>query len=174
MSKKNINDDEKKLEEKEPVASCEKCAEEAEPGLIKELKDELSAAKDDYLRLAADFDNFRKRNAALTASLRESVTASVIEEFIPLADNYELAIKYLDEKAKTGVMMIYRQLLDVFAKFNVKEEDAPGKPFDPSRHEAVERVKTDGTESGTIIEVVQKGSTINGNIIRCARVKVAE
>ncbi|MDR1939272.1 MAG: nucleotide exchange factor GrpE [Clostridiales bacterium] len=174
MSKKNVNDNEKKnIKEKTEGQTAPAVETAAEDGADK-LKAELAEAKNDYLRLAADFDNFRKRNNALNASLRETITVSVIEEFIPLADNYELALKYLDEKSKAGVMMIYRQLLDVFARFNVKEMDALGKPFDPVLHEAVEKVANSGAESGTIVEVTQKGYALGGNVVRCALVKVAE
>ncbi|MDR1906236.1 MAG: nucleotide exchange factor GrpE [Clostridiales bacterium] len=141
---------------------------------IKSLKDELSDKKESYLRLLADFDNYKKRNNALNAALKESITANVVEEFLPLADNYELALKYLDEKSKTGVLMIYKQLIDIFARFNVKEMQPLGMQFDPEYHEAVESVDAEGVEKGTIVEVLQKGYIFGEKTLRCAMVKVAK
>jgi molecular chaperone GrpE len=136
-------------------------------------KAEFDELKNSYVRLAADFDNYKKRNNALNASIRESVTAGVIEEFFPLADNYELALKYLDAKTGAGVQMIYKQLVDIFAKFGVREMNAEGQ-FNPVYHEAVETVDADGAESGTIVEVLQKGYMQGDKILRCATVKIAK
>ncbi|MDR2047384.1 MAG: nucleotide exchange factor GrpE [Clostridiales bacterium] len=148
---------------------------------IETLKSEIAAKeaeyaelKNNYLRLAADFDNYKKRSNEFNAALRESVTAGIIEEFIPLADNYELALKYLDEKSGAGVRMIYKRLTDTFAKFGVKEMEAKGEPFDPARHEAAEIAETEDAESGTVAEVLQKGYTMGGKVLRCAMVKVAK
>ncbi|MDR3293390.1 MAG: nucleotide exchange factor GrpE [Clostridiales bacterium] len=172
MSKKKENEvqeKEKVKAESEVIAESVTIADETT-----ELKTALAEAKNDYLRLAADFDNYKKRNNVINAQMREIVTENVIEEFIPLADNYELALKYLDEKSKAGVMMIYRQLLDVFARFNVREIEVLGKPFDPKLHEAIEQ--TDGTDapSGTVVEVLQKGYSIGDKVLRYASVKVAK
>ncbi|MDR3264304.1 MAG: nucleotide exchange factor GrpE [Clostridiales bacterium] len=141
---------------------------------ILKLEGELNEAKSGYLRLAADFDNYKKRNNALNAALRETVTADIIEEFIPLADNYELALKYLDEKSKVGVTMIYKQLIDVFSRFNVKEMEVLGQPFNPVYHDAVESVDAPGAEQGTVTDIMQKGYMFGDKVLRCAMVKVAK
>lgn len=185
MSQKKERDNEKKNGAKEEDVAAESLTAETAkskkadggtgiPDVLKKAEDDLKDAKNDYMRLAADFDNYKKRNNALTAALRESVTENVVLQFLPLADNYELALKYLDEKTKTGVMLIYRQMQDILSGFNVKEMSVLGQPFDPDLHEAVDTVALEGKEKGIIVEEVKKGYTIGGRVLRYASVKIAK
>ncbi|MDR2091449.1 MAG: nucleotide exchange factor GrpE [Clostridiales bacterium] len=165
----------KKEENKENPNESQKIEREnnAADGETAKLKSDYDELKNGYLRLAADFENYKKRNNAQNAAVRENVTAEVIEAFLPLADNYELALKYLDDKTGAGVQMIYKQLIDVFARFGVCEMKAEGQ-FNPVYHEAVESADAEGAESGTILEVLQKGYMQGGKVLRCAMVKIAK
>jgi molecular chaperone GrpE len=171
--KENFEGDEAKIERGDAINGGTARRRDAVNDAAEKLKAEYDELKNSYLRLAADFENYKKRNNAFNASLRESVTAGVIEEFFPLADNYELALKYLDAKTGAGVQMIYKQLVDIFAKFGVREMSAEGQ-FNPVYHEAVESVDSDGFESGAIVEVLQKGYMQGDRVLRCALVKIAK
>ena len=133
---------------------------------------ETMSAKNVAMRLQADFDNYRKRNAALSEEMKSLGKAMVIEKMLTVLDNCDLARKYLtDEAALTGFNMMERQILDALESFGLKEIEAEGKEFDAAYMSAVEREKAEGSE-GKVLAVLAKGYTLNGKVLRPASVKV--
>lgn len=133
---------------------------------------ETVSAKNVAMRLQADFDNYRKRNAALSEEMKSLGKAMVIEKMLTVLDNCDLARKYLtDEAALTGFNMMERQILDALESFGLKEIEAEGKDFDANVMSAVEREKAEGCE-GKVLAVLAKGYTLNGKVLRPASVKV--
>ncbi len=138
---------------------------------------ELEEALQRYLRLAADFDNFRRRTRQEMEEIRKTAAAGLIGELLPVLDNFERALatarSLFPENVATGIEMIYRQLWHVLAQSGVQPLEAVGKPFDPAFHEAFEQVETDDTPEGTIIEEVRKGYLLHDKVLRPVLVKVA-
>lgn len=133
---------------------------------------ETMSAKNIAMRLQADFDNYRKRNASLAEEMKALGKSMVIEKMLTVLDNCDLARKYIsDESALTGFNMMERQILDALESFGLKEIDAADKDFDAAYMSAVEREKAEGKE-GRVVEVLAKGYTLNGKVLRPASVKV--
>ena len=133
---------------------------------------EAASANNMALRLQADFDNYRKRNAALSEEMKALGKSMVIEKMLTVLDNCDLARKYIaDESALTGFNMMERQILDALEAFGLKEIEAEGKDFDAAEMSAVEREKAEGKE-GKVVAVLAKGYTLNGKVLRPASVKV--
>ncbi len=129
-----------------------------------------------YVRLQADFDNYKKRTADQLKNMRGEGIAEAMIKVIPIADVIGNALKMItDEKVAEGVNMINRQLNDTLEAFGVEEIQALGKPFDPTLHNAILRVPSDDPEmSSNVIEVFQKGYRMGDKILRHSVVKVAE
>lgn len=147
--------------------------EEAEE--LRKLKDELAAAEDKYLRLAAEYDNFRKRTTREKESAWSDSKAETALAFLSVYDNLERALKQTcaDEAYAKGVEMTMTGLKDVLAKLGIEEIPALGETFDPNVHNAVMHVEDDSVEENTIVEVFQSGFRLGEKIMRFAMVKVA-
>ncbi|MBO5773909.1 MAG: nucleotide exchange factor GrpE [Clostridia bacterium] len=129
--------------------------------------------KDLAQRTQADFDNFRKRNAEAVKQARADGGNDVVVSMLPVLDTVEIAINMIsDEATKSGVQLIQKKFQEVFAKYGVKEIDALGNEFDPNLHNAVMQVE-DAENAGKVVEVLQKGYTRDGKVIRPSMVKVA-
>lgn len=123
-------------------------------------------------RLQADFDNYRKRNNSLGEEMKQLGISMVVEKLLGVLDNCDLARKYIsDESALQGFNMMEGQILSALDTFGLKEVEAEGKPFDAKLMNALERGKAEGKED-QVIEVISKGYTLNGKLIRPAGVKV--
>ncbi len=135
----------------------------------------LAAAEDKYLRLAAEYDNFRKRSTKEKESAWTDSKASTAAAFLPVYDNLERALKApcSDEAYQKGVEMTMNQLKDVLNKLGIEEIPALGEKFDPNYHNAVMHVDDDTIEDNTIIEVFQAGFKTGEKVVRFAMVKVA-
>lgn len=134
----------------------------------KEVEDIKALVK----RVQADFDNFRKRNNSIAQDMREMGQSQVIEKLLAVLDNCDLARKYVqDEAALTGFNMMEAQILAALDSFGLKEIEAEGKEFDAKLMNAVEREK-DEQNAGKVTEVMLKGYTLRGNLLRAASVKV--
>ena len=135
----------------------------------------LAAAEDKYLRLAAEYDNFRKRSAKEKESAWTDSKASTAAAFLPVYDNLERALKApcSDEAYQKGVEMTMNQLKDVLNKLGIEEIPSLGEKFDPNYHNAVMHVDDDSVEDNTIVEVFQAGFKTGDKVVRFAMVKVA-
>lgn len=135
----------------------------------------LAAAEDKYLRLAAEYDNYRKRTAREKESAWTEAKAQTVVAFLPVYDNLERALKQTttDEAYAKGVEMTMKGLQDAMAKLGVEMIPALGETFDPNFHNAVMHVDDDTVEDNTIVEVFQQGFKCGEKVIRFAMVKVA-
>lgn len=141
-----------------------------------ELAEALKSAaefKDLAQRVQAEFDNYRKRNAESVKNARSNGVEDVMEKLFPVADSFERGLDAVGENVKIGFDLIYRQLLDVFDKFDVKEIDALGKEFDPKYHHAVAQA-ADEEKTNVVIEVFQKGYIRKNKVLRPSLVKVTQ
>ena len=128
-----------------------------------------------YLRLMAEFDNYKKRSAKERENIYTDVRVDTVTKFLPVFDNLERAMKTetADEAFKKGVEMTFNQLMDVFKKLGVEEIESIGKPFDPKLHNAVMHVEDEALGENEIVEEFQKGFKIGDKVIRHSMVKVA-
>jgi molecular chaperone GrpE len=148
-----------------------------EEAQVKKLSAELDDLRQTLLRRQADFDNYRKRIEKERAEDSKRATARVVEALIPVVDGFEhaLAAHKDDEYAgyRKGFELIYKQLLDNFAKLGVERVEPLGKPFDPHLHQAMDRTETTEHADGTILEVFQPAYVYHGRVLRPAMVRVA-
>lgn len=164
----------------EPEAAAE--AEQAEQPEIRQTKAEpdpeelLAAEKDKYLRLYAEYDNYRKRTAKEKTETYSHATAEAVETLLPALDSFSLALEAActDEAYKTGMEKIYTQLNEALKKLGVREMEALGTPFDPNFHHAIKQSADTEYEEGIVCQVFQKGYLIGDRVIRHAMVAVAE
>ena len=128
-----------------------------------------------YLRLMAEFDNYKKRSAKERENIYTDVRVDTVTKFLPVFDNLERAMKTetADEAFKKGVEMTFNQLMDVFKKLGVEEIESVGKTFDPTIHNAVMHVEDAERGENEIVEEFQKGFRIGDKVIRHSMVKVA-
>ncbi len=137
---------------------------------------ELAAQKEVYLRLAAEYDNYRKRTAKERDDAFTNAKVSVFSELIPVLDNFDRAMSAEESELanfKKGVEMTHTQLKSVFEKFGVSEFGEAGEVFDPNFHNAVMHIDDDTLSANVITEVFQKGYKTGDKILRPAMVKVA-
>lgn len=137
--------------------------------------DELATLNDKYLRLCAEYDNFRKRSQRERDSLYADIKADTLKKFLPVYDNLVRALDQptADEAYRRGVEMIMAQFNSTMEKLGVSEIESLGKKFDPSLHNAVMHVEDAEKGENEIVEVFQKGFRMGDKVIRFAMVKVA-
>lgn len=152
---------------------------------FEQLLADVRQEKDEYLELArrtkADFENFRKRAAQDVQAAAARGKASVARDVVPVLDDLERAIQAagLDPEGDSedalahGVLLVFRSLRDTLARNGVEAVDPKGEKFDPNEHEALSTMPVEGTESGVVVEVMQKGYRMDGQLIRPARVVVS-
>ena len=160
-------------------------AEQVERDLDSLLAD-TQRERDEYLDLAkrtkADFENFRKRMVAETAAAKARGKADLIREVVPVLDDLERALEAagLDPEGDSpdglahGVLLVFRSLREALTRNGVEPVDPKGEAFDPQHHEALSTLPGSGAEPGTVVEVVQKGYRLGDQLVRPARVVVAE
>ena len=160
-------------EQAEPQQEAQVQQEEADE--VRNLKHELAAAENQYLRLAAEYDNFRKRTAKEKETAWSDAKAETVAAFLSVYDNLERALKQTcaDEAYAKGVEMTMTGFKDVLAKLGIEEIPALGETFDPNLHNAVMHVEDETAEENTIVEVFQAGFRLGDKVMRFAMVKVA-
>ena len=139
------------------------------------LTREKAALNDQYLRICAEYDNFRRRSMKEKDNLYGEIKANTVQQFLPVYDNLERALKQgtEDEAYRKGVEMIMAQFVSTLDKLGVKKIESLGQSFDPKLHNAVMHVEDESLGENTIAEVFQEGFTVNDKVIRFAMVKVA-
>ena len=137
--------------------------------------DELKTANDKYLRLMAEYDNYRKRSQKEKDNLYTEIRSETVEKFLPVYDNLEraLAQETQDAAFKKGVEMTMNQLVSVMEKLGVESFGAAGDHFDPQLHNAVMHIEDESLGENVIAEVFQKGFKVGEKVVRFAMVKVA-
>ena len=167
------------VDETKPVAEESAEGIEVEQDIDALLAD-AEQKKDEYLELAkrtqADFENYRKRMAAEVQAAALRGKAEVARELIEAVDNLERALASAGENSDGlagGVEMVLRGMQEALARNGIEAVDPKGGKFDPTVHEALSSIPVEGTESGLVVEVVQKGYRMNEQLIRPARVVVS-
>ena len=162
-------------EAKVPAEEAESREPEAESGEPEAPVQEALIPKEQFLRLAAEYDNYRKRTAKEKENLWTDAKADTVQAFLPVYDNLERALKQdtADEAYKKGVEMTMNQLKEVFAKLGVTEIDALGQPFDPNLHNAVMHIEDENLGENVVAQVFQAGFRLGEKVIRFAMVQVA-
>ncbi|MCD7853046.1 MAG: nucleotide exchange factor GrpE [Oscillospiraceae bacterium] len=130
---------------------------------------------DRYIRLMAEFDNYKKRSVRERENIYADVRVDTVTRFLPVYDNLQRALsaETADEAYKKGVEMTFNQLLDVFRKLGVEEIESVGQPFDPTLHNAVMHVQDEESGENMVVEEFQKGFKLGEKVIRFSMVKVA-
>ncbi len=136
-------------------------------------KEELDKLKDSYLRLKADFENYKKNNKEVAGKMYNEGKIETLIKIFPVLDSFDLGLASADESAKKGMTAIYKQFTEILAKMNVKAIDETFVDFDPKIHDAVMSVE-DSENSGKVVEILKKGYRLNDKILRYAMVKVAQ
>ena len=154
------------MSNKDEASSSEELKQNQEANTV--TLDEYEKIKDDYLRLAADFENFKKRNEKEKESASFNFVALFVNSLFPLIDNFEIAIKQ-DNNPKE-IESLYKTLQDFLDNLNIVEVPGVGEAFDPNFHEAVEHSGDGDTQ--TIEEVLRKGYTLEDKLLRPAMVRV--
>ena len=150
--------------------------------LKKKLEEKAKESKENYdrlLRMAADFENYKKRAAREKEDWTKFANEDLIKSILPFIDNLERAVNHAQKIADTGVLvegvrMTLQQLLQSLNKFGLSSFESVGKPFDPAMHEAMLVVETDKHEPNQVVEEFQKGYLLNDRLIRPATVSVSK
>lgn len=129
-----------------------------------------------YSRLRADFDNFRRRKEQETEVLKTTAASDFVKRLLPTVDNLERAVASAGEgegPLAEGVRLVLRQFMQVLDDYGVQPIASVGQPFDPTYHEAVDRVEDSDAEAGTIVDELQKGYRMGDMVLRPSMVRVA-
>jgi molecular chaperone GrpE len=158
-----------------PEAQAEAAGETAGPTELELVKAERDQLTDRLARLQAEFENARKRAEREKIENREFATGNVVEQFLPVLDNFELALKSKgsEEQLRSGVELIVKQMQDVLSKMQVSAVPAVGEPFDPRVHEALGTVERDDIPDQHVAEEIRRGYKLRDRLIRPAMVRVA-
>jgi len=146
---------------------------------LEKLKEELSAKDDRFLRLQADFDNFRKRTAKEKSEIAAVIEQAFLKDLLPLLDNLSRASEAAEnaenadvETLRKGIEMIKQETVAVMGKHGLEPIDTQGKPFDPNYHQAVGTIKDETKPDGIIAAEFQRGYIARGRVIRPSMVQV--
>lgn len=176
---KNSGSSAEKVNEARESSEKASVSQEAEKSTETICQEENQILKDQLFRLAADFDNFRKRTARQMEENRKVVLEQVLLDFVEVTDNFDRALK----SAKTaedmssivsGIEQLSRQFFSIFEKYGLEKiKSEKASEFDPHRHEAVQHIETSEVPDNTILEVYKPGYALNSKVIRPAMVSVA-
>ena len=177
----NIQDEEQLKEEPEAEEQEQNDTNKTSAEGSEEKEETCEEVKEDedlntkYLRLMADFQNYKKRTEKQKSEIHAYANEKIVLKLIEVMDNFERALgadASEGDSFKQGIEMIFKQLSDVLTDAGVKEIEAESTVFDPNFHNAVMTEDNDQFESGSVTEVLQKGYTLNGKVIRPSMVKV--
>ena len=166
---------ENKKEDKKEKKQKKESKKDREAELKETAEKLIQAEKEKYLRLCAEYDNFRKRSQRERDTLYTDIKADTLLKFLPIYDNLEraLATPTEDEAYRRGVEMIMTQFCATMQKLGITEIEALGQKFDPNVHNAVMHIEDEAFGENEVVEVFQKGFMLNDKVIRFAMVKVA-
>lgn len=155
--------------------TVEETVEESTPSEADVLKEQLAQLNDKYVRMLAEYDNFRKRSQKEKDAIYPRATADTVEKFLPIIDNFERAMSAAcsDETFKKGVEMIFQSFMNTLSSLNVEMVGQPGETFDPNLHNAVMHIEDEQYGENEIVQVLQKGYRIGDRVVRYAMVQVA-
>ncbi|CAA7400306.1 unnamed protein product [Spirodela intermedia] len=148
-------------------------------GQVKEMTTEITTGKEKFLRLNADFENFRKRSEKDRLSFTSNIQRDVIESLLPIVDSFERARQQLkpetekEKKIDTSYQGIYKQFVEILRSLRVAVVQTVGSQFDPSIHEAVGRVESQKFKEGVVVEEISRGFVLGDRVLRPAKVRVS-
>ncbi len=140
----------------------------------------LSEVQDKYLRLTAEFDNYRKRTLREKTELLKSASEDVLVKILPVMDDFERAIGSMEESTdieaiRAGIYLIYNKFKEFLSRQGVREMDSLSQEFDTDKHEAVTKIPVQEEEQkGKVVDVIEKGYTLNDKVVRYAKVIIGE
>jgi len=145
------------------------------------LEAQLAEARDRHLRLAAEFENFKRRTLKERHDMYNYANENLIKELLPTVDNLERALEHAQQtgegedvdKFLEGVELTYRSLMQILEKFGVQVVEGKDAPFDPQVQEAIRQVPAEGREPGTVVEIYQRGYQLKNRLLRPALVAVS-
>jgi len=145
---------------------------------VEELKKSLDEANDKYIRLYADFENFKKITARNKEELLKYANKDIITDILTVVDHLELALLHARDNGPSdslaeGVQLTLKELMSVLEKYGVASIDAMGKPFDPTVHHAMSQIESEDAEENTVVKEFRKGYMLKERVIRAALVGVA-
>ena len=148
------------------------------PDELEQARQEAARLKDQLLRTAADYDNFRKRSRREATDAEKKGREDVLRELLPVFDNLERAMTHTEKASDVqsvadGLRMVFRQFSDTLSKLGIERITSVGQPFDPSVHEAIQQLETADHPPGTVAAEIQGGYRANDRLIRPALVVVA-
>ncbi|WP_421918146.1 nucleotide exchange factor GrpE [Marinifilum sp.] len=176
VEEKEVKEEPKAEKKKEK----KKSAKEKKADEIEELGAKLQDISDKYMRLSAEFDNYRKRTLKEKMELTKSAGEKILVNVLPVMDNFERALQSIDEAKdvealKEGVHLIYNNFKDFILQNGVQEIEAINKEFDTDIHEAITKIPAPSEDmKGKVVDCVEKGYTLNEKVIRFAKVVVGE
>jgi molecular chaperone GrpE len=175
MARKKKTEDQEIPVNQEPVAETAEAAEAAETPEVNPWEEKYNAEHDSFLRLAAEFDNFRKRTIKEKEASYGNGKADAVAKLLPVYDNLERALNQPTEDAayKKGVELTMNELVKIFTALGVEIFGNAGDAFDPNLHNAVMHIDDESMEENTISQVFQKGFKIGEKVVRFAMVQVA-
>lgn len=145
---------------------------------LEQLAKENEQLQEKFVRLMADFDNFRKRASKEKSDIIQFGNEGLLKDILPVIDNIERLLKYSYEESRwknfqEGIELLLAEINKTLANYGVEPIEALGKPFDPNLHQAMQRAETDEVEANTVVEVFQKGYVYRGRLLRPSLVVVA-
>ncbi len=153
--------------------------EQEQESALEKAQAEAAQHRDRWMRLAAEFDNYKRRSARQFGELVQFANERLVTQLLPVLDNFERALNHEGddetlESFQKGVEMIFGQLHDVLEGEGLNPFDSVGKPFDPNIHDAIMQMESEEHESGTVMEEVQKGYTLGDRVLRHTKVVVSK
>ena len=180
----NASSDEADTSEIEDEAATDESVGPSPEAALEEVREQLADAEDRALRAVAEADNIRKRADKAVENAHKYALESLTEKLLPVLDSFEKAVETaVDDDQESdgsvhatleGVELSFRLFIDVLEKAGIKSIDPTGEPFDPEYHEAMSVLENPDAEPGSVLEVIQKGYTLNDRLVRPARVLVAK
>lgn len=178
ITEEEVIKDEKDAKAKKKKSKSSKKDKQADR--IVELEQELGESKDKFLRLFAEFDNFKKRTAKERIDFRATASLDTLQAFLPVMDDFDRAKKVAeadgnDEVFSEGVTLVYQKLKSVLTSKGIKAMESTGETFDPELHEAITEIPAPSEEmKGKIIDTIEQGYYLNDKIVKYARVVVGK
>lgn len=166
--------------EKEAPGTADNEVKQEDPDPLQLTQQELDEWKDKYLRLSAEFDNFRKRTLKEKIEMSKVAGKDIMSDFLPVMDDFERAMAAMQktddiESVKEGLTLIFSKCLTFLKSNKVQEIEAVNKPFDTELHDAVTKIPApDEKQKGLVIDVIQKGYMIDDKVLRYAKVVIGD
>ncbi len=173
-SVENLNEQHQGLDQE--VETEEK---QVEQDPLETLQLQLAELNDKYLRLQAEFDNYRKRTMKEKVDMMKSAGVKLIEDLLPVVDDFDRGMEVIEKSedvaTKEGILLIYNKLKDFLKRNELQEIEAIGSVFDLDKHEAITKIPAPSEDlKGKVVDCVQKGYVLNDRVVRFAKVVVGE